>query len=156
MSTTASQSGASVRAGIAAGFRKAREAAGMSARELASLLGTSSAAILDLETNDEELFVRFSLAECQLIVEALGIPPAKLLQCESEEPPISLDELRAALQAWIAAAPPSLAEFEARAGWRVSRLLAAPELLSTDVTLDALEQLCAGAGVDWRRVIAGL
>lgn len=144
------------RAGVSAIFREARENAGLSHRELASMLGTSAAAIWDIETFDDELFECYSPVEVRLMATALGTDAAKLLKCASSEAPITGAELVDAIYQRLSASGESIKDFENRVGWRVQELLDSPEHLLSDVTIDGLQWLCEALQLDWRRVIAGL
>jgi transcriptional regulator with XRE-family HTH domain len=144
------------RAGIADAFRRLREAAGWSPRELAAALGTSTPAIHDLESQDDEMFRLYSPREVSLIAAVLGTDAVTLLHCPTTEPPISGSQLLEMIQRQLAATCKTLTSFENRAGWRLEPLLDSPDHLLADLTVEALQWLGAALGIDWRRVIAGL
>jgi transcriptional regulator with XRE-family HTH domain len=143
------------RAGSAARFRELREGLGLSQRELASVLGTSASAILDLETNDDELFVRYSAREVCLIASALGVGPLDLLNRPTAEPPITGEEFLAILRQCGEIREGCMTEFEDRTGGRITVQLESPDHLLADLTVDALQRLCETLAIDWRRVMAG-
>lgn len=144
------------RAGIGAAFRDARDAAGLSQRELATLLGTSAAAIHDIEANDDELFRSYSLAELGLIAGVLGREVAQLLNCETQEPPIHVAGLIQQIRRQSEESPATIKEFENSIGWRMTGLIESPETLMADLTVEGLQRLCAAVELDWRRVARGL
>lgn len=144
------------REGVAAAFREARDERGLSRRELASLLGTSSREIEEIEADDNILFTRYSPAEIKLIAEALGVAPEWLLRCECAEPPLDGPGLVELLSAGARRDPAALERFEREVGWRVAPLLESPGRLLAEVTVEAMGGLAAAFGIDWRRVVAGL
>jgi transcriptional regulator with XRE-family HTH domain len=143
-------------AGVAAAFKEAREMSGLSQRELASTLGTSSRAIQEIEADDRALFTNYSPAEVKLIAGALGVAPEWLLNCDCGEPALGGAELLELLRKGAQANPVALEEFERGVGWRVAPLLESPDRLLAEVTVEALRGLLAALGIDWRRAIAGL
>jgi len=144
------------RAGVAAGFRAARESAGLSPRELASALGTSTAAILALESDDNELFAAYSLTEVRLIAAELGTSPAALLKCPQAEASIQLAELISLIRIQLMNNPEQFRAFESELGRRISALLESPRTLVDDLTVDALQRVCAFSEVDCCRLVVGL
>lgn len=144
------------REGVARAFREAREAVGSSARALAAQLGTSTAAIEALETDDNELFNRYSLTEVCLMAEALEQRPSALLKAETDGPPLPGGQLVALIRGAREAQSEAVLRFEKEVGWRITSLLESPEQLLSDLTLATLEQLCAAVGIDWRRVLVAV
>ena len=143
-------------AGVAAAFKQAREMSGLSQRELASTLGTSSRAIQAIEAEDRALFADYSPAEVKLIAEALGVAPEWLLNCECGEPALGGAELLELIREGAQGNPRAVEEFELHVGWRVAPLLASPERLLAEVTVEALRGLLTALEIDWRRAVAGL
>jgi transcriptional regulator with XRE-family HTH domain len=152
----AEPSPSSASAGISAAFREAREKAGLSERELASLLGTSATAIRDIESLDGELFGHYSPADLRLMASALGTTPGLLLHITPVAPPVTGAELINRIRDRLETSPETIAAFEDRVGWRIAELLDSPEHLLSDLTVDGLQLLCAGLNTDWRQVLAGL
>lgn len=144
------------RKGVGATFRKARELAGLSGRELASLLGTSAAAIRDIEEQDDELFSRYSPLEVGLMASALETSATRLVHCTGDISPVSGAELINRISDQIQKSRETIEAFENRVGWRIDGLLDSPEHLLADLTVDALQWLCEGLKIDWRQVMAGL
>lgn len=144
------------RTGAASIVRSLREAAGLSPTGLASMLGTSTATIRDLETNDDELFRCYSVSELCLVAAVLDVEPVTLLNCPTAEPPITGTQLVEMIRQQLTSTHEALTSFEDRVGWRLEPLLGSPDQLLSDLTIEALQGLSAALGIDWRRVIAGL
>lgn len=144
------------RSGVNVAFREAREAAGLSQRELASMLGTSAAAIGDIESYEEELFECYSPLEVQLMASTLGTDAATLLKCSNAVDAISGEQLIGLINDRLQTSKESIEAFECRVGWRIRDLLDSPESLLSDLTIDGLQWLCDALQIDWQRVIKGL
>lgn len=142
--------------GVSETFREAREIAGLSQRELASILGTSSNAVAEIESNETELAERYSAADLQLMASALGVGPTDLLGCPTDENPITVEQLFDSTNLVERQERGGIADFEAKIGWRLDQLQNAPDLLRSDLTLSALQELCTHLHVDWQRVVKGL
>jgi transcriptional regulator with XRE-family HTH domain len=137
-------------------FKQARERVGLSVDEAAHRMGMPWNAVWDIETDPSELTMSFSPAQVQGFCNVLGIRPARLFGVETREPPISVNELVQRIHDHCRSHGLTLAQFEDVVGWRLDGYVDPPERLFETMTIDGLQWLCEGLGVDWHRVILGL
>lgn len=142
------------RASVAQAIREARESAGLSPADLAGALGTSVAAINKLESDDNELFIAYSIAEARLIAEALDIRLVELLSCPTSGI-VGGNELVALIKDRFPNPPHRELTLDNGASWRIDELTESAGQLFSDLTLEALQWLCAKLELDWRKVVAG-
>lgn len=142
------------RAGVAQAIREAREAAGLSPADLAGTLGTSVAAINKLESDDNELFSAYSIAEARLIAETLGVRLNGLLSCGACEV-LGGNAMIALIKERFPSPPHRELTLDNGVSWRIDELTVSAEQLFSDLTLEALQWLCAKLELDWRKVVAG-
>ncbi|HEY0455333.1 MAG TPA: helix-turn-helix transcriptional regulator [Verrucomicrobiae bacterium] len=134
-------------------FRAARERAGLSPTELASLSGVSDAGIWDIEDCDGDLTSCYSACDVQKFCRVLGIRAADLFGDSFSEPLVSPGELVRLIHEECHLRGVTLEQFEDAVGWRLSACIEPPEKLLEDITVDGLQWLCRELRMDWRRAI---
>jgi transcriptional regulator with XRE-family HTH domain len=137
-------------------FRAARERAGLSIAETAAKAGVSEPRVWDLESYDDELMMTCSPADLQRFAGILSVAPRELVGTEQRGDPISADELASAIREYSRARNRTLDEFGDAAGWDVSKVANAPQLLLSEFPLDGIRDICRELGLDWQRFISGL
>jgi len=105
-----------------------------------------------VETDDEELTRALSVRQVVALAGVLGISPSALLEEPPVLPPLAPAGLVEALRLQNPT-PEEIAAFEEQAGWDIRETLDRPELF-WGWNIDELQEVCATAGIEWRRVIA--
>ena len=129
----------------------AADGAGVSSREIATLLGISEAAAWDILTQPHEFSYCLSLREVLVLSTRLSVPVISLLS----EPPAAAREhcsfvqLAVEIQAYCAVHHLSVKQFGERAGWDVRQFLAMPDSALDDWCLDTLADICRTSGLHW-------
>jgi transcriptional regulator with XRE-family HTH domain len=140
------------RNGLAYGVRlkRAREAAGKSPDQMASLVGVSVPAYYDWECAEGDINTTASLGELAKLSSALSVRTRAIFEDEGgDERPISPEQLCARIKAHLDATNMSIAEFEDRVGFVIEPALDDPsEVLKWNV--DCLRFVCGEIGLDWR------
>jgi transcriptional regulator with XRE-family HTH domain len=143
-------------ASTAARFRTARERAGLSIAETAARAGISEPCVWDLESYDDELMTVYSPGDLQRFVAIFAVYPRDLVGTEDRDDPVSIDELASAICEHCRALGLTINEFSDAAGWDVSKVMDAPQLLLSDISIDGIRDICHELGIDWQRLISGL
>lgn len=131
-------------------FRAARERLGWSPVEAAERLGVMPPEIWHIEMDDDELLI-YTPAAIRGFCEGLGIHPRELFGIEINSEPLTACELVKAIEDHLQSTGVSQDDFENAVGWFLSRALANPELLNTEYCVEAVQDICGGAGLDWQR-----
>ena len=109
----------------------------------------------DLETHDDELMTAYTPADLQRFAGVLSVAPRELVGTEKRAVSISVDELASAIREHCRLRGMTLDDFGDTAGWDVSKAADAPQLLSTDFSLDGIRDICRELGLDWERFVSG-
>jgi DNA-binding XRE family transcriptional regulator len=113
--------------GYAKRIRTAREEAGKSLKEMASLLDISLASYRDLEWYDDEILTCVSLRQVGTLCEAIGIDSRELLsagqQSADQVSQRTLQELIRHIRDYMRKEQITLEEFEDKAGWEITPAL---------------------------------
>jgi hypothetical protein len=119
-------------------------------------MGISSPCVWDIESYEDELASCYSPCEVRRFCEALGVRPGELLGVTTTESAVSARELVKGIHAECRKRRMTIEQFEDVVGWRLRQSMEPPERLLEDMTLDGLQWLCRGLGIDWHRVILSL
>lgn len=139
------------RNGIPYGLRlkRAREAAGKTPEEIASLVGVSVPSYYDWECVEGDINTTGSLGELAEVCRVLGLRVATLFDdAATGEDSVPPEELCARIRAHLDAKDMSISEFEDRVGFEVASVLVDPlQIMGWNV--DCLRFVCAEIGVNW-------
>jgi hypothetical protein len=134
-------------------FRNLRERAGLSEEEASEQMGVQ---VWDIEAIDRELTSCYSPSEVRKFCDVLRAKPSELFDVDTDQPPVSPQELISLMHTECRKRGLTLEQFEDIVGWRLSQCIDPPERLLEDMSLDGLQWLCRELGIDWRRVILSL
>ena len=141
---------------ISARFREARERAGLSHDEVAKRMGISSPSIWDIESDDQELFMCYSIAKVQRFCSVLGIGPRDLFAIHSTLSPITPAELAELIREHCRSRSIGIEQLEEACSWSIAKSLDEPERFRHDYPIDGVRHICRELGIDWGRVILSL
>jgi transcriptional regulator with XRE-family HTH domain len=140
------------RNGLAYGARlkRARESAGKSPNQMASIVGVSVPAYYDWEEAEGDINMTASLGELVKLASTLGVRTAALFEDDGcNERPIPPERLCARIKAHLDAASMSIAQFEDRVGFVIQPALDDPAKV-LEWNVDCLRFVCGEIGLDWR------
>jgi len=138
-------------------LQEARERAGKTIEEMASLLGLSREWYNDLEMYDDEIRDTISLRQLVTLSHALGIDLVEFFSNGATKPAesVSLEALAESINEYLTANKLTVAEFEDAVGWEVANCLTDPSQF-LNFNLDGLKDVTKPLSVDWRAVLAHL
>jgi len=136
-------------------LREARERAGKSIGEMASLLGLSWEWYNDLESYDEEITDTLSVHQLVLLSKAIGIDLVDFFSDGASKPAesVSLDALAKKINEYLKAHNLTVAEFEEAVGWELANCLTEPRQFM-NFNLQGLMDVSRPLGIDWRALLS--
>lgn len=139
---------------VARTIREARERTGRTIEEMASVVGLSADAYLDVECYNDEASSVLPLRQLVSVLRTLDLGVEDVF---SHPAPHSVSRLQFGelLRQHLVHRGQSVSAFEAAVGWEVASLLDNPESLDA-WTLDQLRDVCAVVDVDWGQVVKGM
>jgi transcriptional regulator with XRE-family HTH domain len=140
--------------GTAAQIRTCRVRAGKSPGEVAERLGLNAAWYGDLEQHDDELASTLTLFQAMELASILEVSLRALL---SEGAPsgesVSLLDLPARINAYVAREGISIAQFEEQVGWELREFMTSPVKAAAELPIIFLQAISAPLGVDWLSLV---
>jgi len=136
-------------------IREARERLGLWPGVVADAAGLNHNWYFDVEHFDHEVTGNITLDQLIIIARTLGLTPLAVLEGPEFPPPlrrVSLEALAKQAEGRMLEQGLSVADFSQRVGWEIAPVFADPQHVRT-YTVDALQQICREAGVDWREAL---
>ena len=142
--------------GTAARIRNCRVRAGKSAREVAQQLGINDAWYDDLEQRDDELTSTLTLFQAIELASVLGVPLHELLGAEpSSDVSISLADLTASINEYVARNAISVDDFQDQVGWELRDFIQSPLKVAAESPITFIQALAERLGFDWLALVPG-
>jgi hypothetical protein len=136
-------------------IREARERLGLGASEVSDPAGLNDDWYFDVEHFDHEVTGNVTLDQLIVVARRLRLTPLGILEGPEFPPPprrLSLEELAKRAEERMLAQGLSVADFSQRVGWEMAPVFADPQHVRT-YTVDALQEICREAGVDWHAAL---
>lgn len=137
---------------IASRIVEAREAAGLTTREAASLLGIGQDAYYDLEAYDDELLDVLDFGLLPTLAHLLHTSPWSILFGEDAPPPVAAITPVGVVEAIALKVAHSAGGIDALSeatGWDLAPLLQNPESIWSDFPASGVSDVCSAVGLDW-------
>ena len=136
-------------------LQEARERAGKTIEEMASLLGLSREWYNDLEMYDDEIRDTISLRQLVTLSHALRLDLVDFFSDGASKPAasVSLDALAEKINEHLAAHNLTVAEFEEAVGWELANCLTEPGQFM-NFNLEGLRDVSRPLGIDWRALLS--
>jgi len=142
---------------VARRFLKAREAAGLTQREVAARWGQQPSMYWDLEFHDNEAFDAVSVSDLITLAAILQVSAFHLLFGEDPSPPLpatTCSDIIRRLRTQMDDRRMSVEDISNLVGWDLTASFADPDRL-LDLPIFGLRRICKSAGVDWATMLAG-
>jgi transcriptional regulator with XRE-family HTH domain len=137
-------------------IRAAREHRGLPSQVVAAAAGIGDDWYRDVENDATEATSNLSLTSFGCIARAVGLSPLEALAGRSARPASvqrSLSDLASLAHARMEGDGLTIEAYSQRVGWDMAPVFADPAHVRR-YTADALWDICADVGVDWREVLA--
>ena len=141
---------------VAARFISAREALGLTEREVATQWGQQPSMYWDLELYDNEAFDVISVQDLVTLAAVLKVSVMQLLFGEEPSSPLATttySEVARLLRAKMADCGISIKQMSEQVGWDIAEYLNDPERLA-ELPIFGLRWVCNAANVDWATTLA--